>query len=144
MTNINDLPLEILQMIIEYLYNPRLNAGHASFYAASCVSRKWADIAHDLIFCSFFSNAHEHASTIGILPMDLKLSGLKRIEEVRMKTIKEMEKIELRYFSLSRRGSEENSPGDGKEGRVAQWLDKMLYGINPCGVARKMHCEDVS
>lgn len=102
MPTLNDLPLELLRMILQALYNPKLTARHPSFYSASCISRKWVEIAYDLNFSRFSPVPRLYTATIDMIPMTSKLRELRHSEELRVQIIEECEQMRFRRKSVKR------------------------------------------
>lgn len=89
MANINDLPLEVLRMVIEVLYHQVALKRAPAFHAASCVARKWSDIAYDISFSRFYRFSHAPGSTIPTIKTATKLRALGNSEGLRRAAVAE-------------------------------------------------------
>lgn len=82
-TSINDLPLEVLRMILQELYHQVALQREPSFYTASCVARRWTDIAYDLSFFRFYRFCHGLGATVPMIRTVTKLQALGNSEGLR-------------------------------------------------------------
>lgn len=98
MTTINDLPLEILRMILQELYDPIILGRDPSFYSAACVSRRWTDLAYDLSFFRFYKLRDDFnpTSTAPAIKTLTKLKALRNSEGLRQEVVKQRAEVEQR------------------------------------------------
>lgn len=102
MAHINDLPVEILRIILSELYNTSPLLRNPMFYVASLVSRRWTEVALEIAYSRSLRDLRQLCPNLPPLPpfpMTVRLRMLWGTENSRRWSVAAVERHRVRLAS---------------------------------------------